>query len=92
MRSLAVDQNDQAKLRYGRMVHEGAVVGAEFHQPCPTFLTREWASLSMEESYRGAEGRCQVLRRWTRRGWAGCGDDAEQCQDLVAWAGELHGG
>ena len=54
MKSLATDKNDAAKLRHGRAVHEGVVVGGEFGQACPMFFTREGANLSLEGSFRGA--------------------------------------
>ena len=55
VRSLAVDRNDQAKLRHGREVNEGIVVmNGEFSQYCPYFFTREGAPIQLVGNYRGA--------------------------------------
>ena len=53
MKSLAKDQNDIDKLRYGRFRNMGATVASEFYQPCPFFFTRESSALSLVGMYRG---------------------------------------
>lgn len=82
IRSLAVDKNDAADLRHGREVHEGAVVGGEFHQPCPMFFTREGANLSLKGSFRGAaaffdRGGAEFCGGGQDAAGPGLGDDAE---------------